>query len=879
MHPPRKALAFLRWFCREDYLEEIEGDLIEVFGSEVEDSPRKAKWKFSWSVIKYFRPGFIRSFSNSNQFSPMGMYKSYLKIGWRNLLHHKGYSVLNLTGLAIGMMVAIVNGLWIWHEFSYNKYFDNYDRIAQIVEVGLGRDEGGTYQENSLTYPLGADLVEKYDHQFKRIARASPQQEKILTAGDIKVTSLGLYVDDQGPELFSLKMLDGTRSGLDETHSVMLARSAADALFGSKDPINQTIRINNKTDVVVSGVFEDFPQNTEFSEVKFFAPWSLYVSENKWIQERAVTDLRNRFLKIYVEIEEDDTFESVSKQIKNALQFAPEDLEDARKRKAELGLYPMSDWHLYPSYLPNGQMEPVLMLKLVGAIGAFVLVLACINFVNLSTARAEKRAKEIGIRKAIGSFRSQLVSQFFTESFLLVIFSFVLAMVLTVLVLPGFNQIASKNMEIPWHSGWFWLAASGFVTFTSLLAGFYPAMYLSSFNPIRALKGSFRIGRFASLPRQVLVVFQFSVSVVLIIGTIVAYRQIQYAKDRPVGYDREGLIMMRKQSNDFDGKYEVLRQELKNTGVVSEVSESMGSVTQIYSGNDGWDWKDRKPEDEGDFATLSVSHMHGKTVGWQFVEGRDFDLNIASDSLGIVINESALQRMNLQVPIGEPVSWTWRGDESKVLNYKILGVIKDMVMASPYEPARPTVFYLKGHNGNPNWINIKINPQVSASEALAEIELVFKKVIPTVPFEYKFADEEYAAKFGKEERIANMAFIFAGLAIIISCLGLLGLASFVAETRTKEIGIRKVLGASVAGLWSMLSKEFVGLVFISCLVAAPLSYYLMDGWLQNFNYRTDLSIWVFVATGVGAIAITLLTISYQAVKTALMNPVSSLKSE
>ncbi|MEB2778520.1 FtsX-like permease family protein [Algoriphagus sp. D3-2-R+10] len=879
MYPPKKALAFLRWFCREDYLEEIEGDLIEVFGKEVEISPRKAKWKFSWSVLKYFRPGFIRSFNNSYQPTPFAMYKSYFKIGWRNLLYNKGYSLLNIAGLAIGMMVAIVNGLWIWHEFSYNKYFDNYGRIAQVVEVGLDHDKGGTYMYNSMTYPLGEDLVEKYNHQFKRIARASQRQGKILTAGEIKVNSTGLYIDEDGPELFSLQMLDGTRNGLTEMHSVMLAKSTADALFGSKEPIYQTIRINNETDVIVSGVFEDFPQNSEFSDVKYFAPWSLYVSENKWIQEHAMTDLRNHFLEIYVEIESDDTFETVSSQIKGALLFVPEDFDDAKRRNAELDLYPMSDWHLYPPGLRSGQMEPVLMLKLVGAVGAFVLALACINFVNLSKARAEKRAKEIGIRKAIGSIRSQLINQFFTESFLVVIFSFFLAMILTVLVLPGFNHIASKNMEIPLDNGWFWAAAFGFVLFTSVLAGSYPAFYLSSFNPIRALKGSFRIGRLASLPRKVLVVFQFSISVILIIGTIVVYGQIQYAKDRPVGYDREGLIMMRKQSTDFNGKYEVLRQELKNTGMVSEVSESMGSVTQIYSGNKGWDWKDRKPEDVGDFATLSVSHLHGKTVGWQFVEGRDFDPGISSDSLGIVINESALHRMNLQYPIGEPVSWTWRGDKDNVLNYKILGVIKDMVMASPYEPARPTIFYVKGHNGNPNWINIKINPQVSASEALPKIESVFKKVIPSVPFEYKFADEEYAAKFGKEERVANMAFIFAGLAIIISCLGLLGLSSFMAETRTKEIGIRKVLGASVAGLWTMLSKEFVWLVFISCIVATPLSYYLMAGWLQNFIYRTDLSIWVFVATGMGAIGITLLTISYQAVKTALMNPVNSLRSE
>jgi ABC-type antimicrobial peptide transport system permease subunit len=878
--PPQLILRFFRWFCHPKLLKYIEGDLMELYEERLKtSSKRKADIKFVIDVIFLFRPGIIKPVEGTQRLNTYGMYKSYFKIGWRNLLRNKGYSLINIGGLAIGMMVAILNGLWIWHELSYNKYYDNYDRIAQVVEVGLNLEGGGTSKGGTMTYPLGTELIEKRSEQFKRIARTTFSQEKILTAGEIKITSRGLYVDESAPELFSFKMISGTRNALTEMHSVMLAQSVTTSLFGSQDPINQTLRINNKTDVTVTGVFEDFPQNTEFNEIKFFAPWSLYLAENKWIEERAMSDWRNHFLKIYVEIEEGNTFEAVSSQIKGALQFAPEDLESAQKRKAELDLYPMSDWHLYPLWLRTGSMEPVLMLKLLGAIGVFVLALACINFVNLSTARAEKRAKEVGIRKTIGSVRSQLVNQFFSESFLVVMFSFILAIALTALVLPGFNEIASKNMEMPWGNGWFWLISFGFVALTSLLAGFYPALYLSSFNPIKALKGTLHVGRFASLPRKILVVFQFSISVVLIIGTVVVYRQIQYAKDRPVGYDREGLIMMRKRSDDFKGKYEVLRNELKNTGAVFEVSESMGPVTEIYSGNGGWDWKGRNPEDDKSFATLSVSHLHGKTVSWQFVQGRDFDLNTASDSLGIVINESALQRMNLQEPIGEPVSWTWWSDKSKVFNYKILGVIRDMVMDSPYAPAQPTIFYLKGHNGSPSWVNIKIHPQVSASEALPKIEAVFKKVIPTVPFEYKFADDEYAAKFGKEERIGNLAFIFAGLAIFISCLGLLGLASFVAETRTKEIGIRKVLGASVAGLWQMLSKDFIWLVLIACLLATPLAYYLMNEWLGKFVYRANISVWVFIATGVGAISITLITISYQAIKTALMNPVNSLRSE
>jgi ABC-type antimicrobial peptide transport system permease subunit len=563
----------------------------------------------------------------------------------------------------------------------------------------------------------------------------------------------------------------------------------------------------------------------------------------------------------------------------SALQFDPQDVQEATARRQELYLYPMSDWHLHPAWLRPGLMEPLLMMKLVGAIGVFVLVLACINFVNLSTARAEKRAKEVGIRKTIGSVRSQLMSQFFSESLLIVTFSFILAIVLTALVLPGFNDIASKNIEMPWDNQWFWLSGLCFVVFTSVLAGFYPALYLSSFNPVKALKGTFRVGRYASVPRKVLVVFQFSISVMLIICTVVVNQQIQFAKNRPVGYDREGLIMVHKRSGDFNGKYEMLRNELKKTGTVFEISESMGPVTEIISNNSGWDWKDRDPNVNASFVTLAVSHLHGKTAGWQFVAGRDFDLGTASDSSGMVINESALRLMGLQDPVGEPVSWTWWTDKSRVLNYKILGIIKDMVMDSPYALAQPTIFYLKGHNGNPSWINVKINPAVSASEALTKIESVFKQVIPSVPFEYKFADEEYARKFGKEERLANLGSLFAILAIFISCLGLLGLASFVAETRTKEIGIRKVLGASVAGLWRMLSADFVWLVVIACFTAAPLAGYLMRRWLENFAYHTDVSPWVFIATGAGAIGITLITISYQAIRAAMMNPVRSLRSE
>jgi hypothetical protein len=343
-----------------------------------------------------------------------------------------------------------------------------------------------------------------------------------------------------------------------------------------------------------------------------------------------------------------------------------------------------------------------------------------------------------------------------------------------------------------------------------------------------------------------------------------------------VGYTREGLLMLAMKSDDFAGKYEILRTELKNTGAVSEISESMGRMTQVFSSNDGWEWKGKKSEQDKSLGTLTVTHEHGKTVGWQFVKGRDFSRNYATDSSGIVINEAAMKYMGLQNPLGKTISWKFRENTTY---FQIIGVIKDMVMESPYEPIKPAVFYVKPINGKPNWVNIKINPSISISQALPKIEAVFKKIVPSVPFDYKFVDEEYNTKFRAEERIGKLTTFFAVLAIFISCLGLFGLASFVAEQRTKEIGIRKILGASVTNLWQMLSKDFVVLVLISCLIATPIADYFMDNWLQKYTYKTDISWWIFLLAGAGALVIALLTVSYQAIRAALVNPVNSLKTE
>ena len=876
--PPSFFLKLFRWYCHPRLHSHIEGDLLEVYGCRRKKlGSVKADLWFALDVLMLFRPGIIRPAEGYQKLNSYGMYKSFMKVGWRNMLRNKGYSIINILGLALGMAAAMLNGLWVWHELSYDTYFSNYKRVAMVAERRT-HPESGSWLNTNMTYPLSTSLRTEYAAHFKLIAKASWNTDEILSTGEVKLSAKGQYVDPEFAEIFTFRMIAGTRDALAQPQSILISASLASRLFGNEDPINMTISIGNGVDVTVRGVYEDFPDNTQLNGQLFFAQWSLFEASNKWITESALTDWRNHFLKLYVELAEEESFDETSREIKNALRFAPEDGEQVKMLNPHLELYPMSQWHLNPPYVKNDQIGPTFLLKLVMLVGVFILLLACVNFVNLSTARAEKRAKEVGIRKTIGSVRWQLFQQFLGESIMIVCFAFVIALLLTYLCLPSFNIVASKQITIPWNKALFWMAAISFVLFTGILAGTWPAMHLASFNPVKALKGIGNGRRFQATPRKILVVFQFSISVVLIIGTIIIYQQIRHVKQRPVGYEREGLITIRKKGADFYGKFAVLRNELIKSGTVMEISESQGSMAEIVSGNDGWDWNGRDPKMDQSFATLAVSHTHGKTAGWRFVEGRDFDPQIPGDSSGLIVNESALKIMKLREPIGEPVTWTWWINK-QMLNYRIIGVVKDMVMESPYAPAAPTMFYVRGFNGMPNVINIRVNPQTSMASALPTIEKVFAKIIPTAPFEYRFADEEYAVKFGKEERTGKLAGIFAVIAAVISCLGLFGLSSFVAEKRTKEIGIRKVMGASVVSVWRMLSRDFVMLLLISCIISSPIAYYLLSGWLKNFTYRMEISGWVFAATTVVVILLTLLTVSSQAIKAAMMNPVKSLRSE
>jgi ABC-type antimicrobial peptide transport system permease subunit len=636
--------------------------------------------------------------------------------------------------------------------------------------------------------------------------------------------------------------------------------------------MDKIIKLDNKHDVRVTGVYEDLPYNTEFRDLSFIAPWDLYVNTQDWVKKAIDhAEWNNNSWQVLAQISDHADFETVSNKIKDIkLKHAPE----IAFVKPVVYLLPMSKWHLFSGWdkhgLPDGRIQYVWLF---GIIGIFVLLLASINFMNLSTARSEKRAKEVGIRKAIGSMRGQLINQFLSESMMVVALAFVLSLLLVVLLLPVFNEVADKKMSVLWTNPWFWLAGLTFSLVTGIISGSYPAFYLSSFQPVKVLKGVARVGRYAAIPRKVLVVLQFTVSVTLIIGTIIVFKQIQHAKNRPIGYDRTGLVTVNINTPELSSHYNVLREDLLKTGAVIEMSTSSAAATEMNSSNSGFQWEGKDPNFKDNFGTIAVTHDFGKTVGWQFVAGRDFSRQFSTDSSGMVLNESALKYMKMKRPsdiIGKTVKW---GD----VPYTVVGVIRDMVMDSPFKPVYPTLFMV--NYGWANVINIKLNPALPARESLRKIESVFKVINPGSPFDYKFSDEQYAAKFATEQRIATLASTFAILAIAISCLGLFGLASFTAEQRTKEIGVRKVLGASVANLWALLSGDFVVLVIISCVISAPIAYYFLNGWLLKYEYRTNISWWIFASAAAGAIVITLLTVSYQAIRAALMNPVRSLRSE
>ncbi|HEY4111085.1 ABC transporter permease [Puia sp.] len=793
------------------------------------------------------------------------MIKNYFRIAVRNLTANKAHGIINISGLAVGMAVAMLIGLWIWDELSFDHSIPQHDRIAQVMQNMAGN--GTIFTGGGTPFPTANELRTRYSNNFKQVVMGSRTSRHVLSIDNKVIIQSGAWWEPGLPDLLSLQMIHGTRDALKDPDAILLSASVAKVYFGDADPVGKAMHIDKDMLVRVAGVYADLPANTSYADLTYIAAWQLLY--NAWHFEHRPNPWRMNAFNTIVVLNDNVDIHTASARIKDA-KLKHVSGPDALAHP-QFWLHPMNAWRLHSDF-KNGVTVggTIRFVYLFTIIGIFVLLLACINFMNLSTARSEKRAREVGIRKAVGSLRRQLIVQFLSESLLTAGIAFLAAILLVSVLLPFFNEIASKQMIMPWTQPFFWAASLGFTILTGLIAGSYPALYLSSFRPVKVLKGVFKAGPAAAIPRRVLTVLQFTVSIVLIIGTIVVFRQIQYAQDRPLGYNSNGLVMIPMISDGIHDHLDAVRNDLIKAGAITGMTEGESFTTGYGAGSSDFVWEGKDPALTTSFPTSAVAYDYGKTIGWQLTQGRDFSRDYPTDTAAFIINEAAVRFMGLKNPIGQTIRWFNRP-------YHVVGVVKDMVIESPYQSIQPFFYYIYDYSRGTTIL--RLNPNAGAKQSLATIAKVYRQYDPTQPFNYHFADEEYAKKFGDEQRIGKLAGFFAALAIFISCLGLFGMASFVAEQRTKEIGVRKVLGASVLNLWQLLSREFVVLVGISLLIAIPVAAWFMHGWLQNYTYHAALAPWIFAATGLGALLITLLTVSFQAVKAALANPVHALRSE
>ncbi|AWW00004.1 ABC transporter permease [Arcticibacterium luteifluviistationis] len=792
------------------------------------------------------------------------MLRNYIKIAWRNLLKNKGFSAINIGGLALGMTVAILIGLWVYDEISFDNTHQKKDRIVQVMQHLQGNGDKNTQAWNP--YPMASEIRKLYGSDFEHLSQSNGSYE-VLKVGDKKAVHEGKFFEEEITDILTFDFIEGTKSALNDPYSIMLSERVAKSFFGEANAIDKVISIDDKYDVKVTAVYKDFPENSTFKSVAYVMPWKLFeIREAEWLNNME-DPWRPNFTFTYGLLAKNADLETVSAKIKDTR------LRNLNERlalqKPEVFLFPMAKWHLYEEFEnginSGGRIEYVWLF---GIVGLFVLFLACINFMNLSTAQSEKKAKEVGIRKAIGSKKNQLVFQYLSESVLTTTLALVISIALAFLLLPSFNEIAGKKIQIDWLSPVFWSLLIGFTLIVGLLSGSYPALYLSSFKPVKVLKGTFKAGKMASLPRKALVVVQFTVSIALIIGTLVVFQQINYAKERPLGYNQNNLIFKRISEKE-QHSFEAIKNELKSKGLIEEMSESSDPPIGMGSTTTGIDWDGRDKSQNLVVPFFGVSKDYGKTIDWNVIDGRDFSDEFDDVGKAFIINEAAAELFE-KGAVGTMTRWD-------VDQLKVIGVVDNMIVGSPYDQAQPMFYYL--NDGQKSFVNIKLSGTKNITESLAGIKAVFAKFDPENAFEYEFADEAYSTKFSSLERLSKLINIFATLAILISCLGLFGLASFMAMQRSKEIGVRKVLGATVTNLWAMLSKDFIILIIISMFIAAPLAAYFMNSWLDGFDYKTNIAWWTFAVTGLGALFITLATVSYQSIKAAIVNPVESLKSE
>ena len=789
------------------------------------------------------------------------MLKNYFKIAWRNLVHGKTFSVINISGLAIGMAGAILIILWLQHEISFDRFHKNKDRLFEAY--GLTEVDGRLTSINMTSQPFAPALKQDFP-AVEATSRFAGVSSFLVTVGDKRFTNLrGAFVDPYFFDMFSFPFTEGAKQGqLTNVYSIVITEKLARKLFGSADAINKTIKLDSTDNFLVKGVLKDLPSNTRF-DFEYLLPWS-YLIKLGWNNDSWLSNNVSSF----VLLKPDADPAAFNAKIK-----------DFTRRHADNPdvwthfLHPLSKWHLYSEF-ENGKPSGgrITTVRLFGIIAAFILLIACINFMNLSTARSQKRAKEVGIRKVAGAGKGMLIRQFITESFIIACISGTIALLTVQFVLPVFNELIGTEVFIPYNNLSFWIYSLAFISFTSLLAGSYPAFYLASFKPAGIFQGKFKKSKALLSPRKVLVVLQFTFAIILIISTIVVRNQIRFAQDRDTGYSRNNLIHV-EFAGDIEKNYALIKQDLIKAGIASSVTKTMTTITQRGSNSWGMRWQGRSPDFDETIAIFSADADLIKTAGLQLIAGRDIDINkYPADSFAVMLNETAVTTMGFKDPIGQIIT-----QPASKISWHVVGVVKDYVLNSPYEKAPPLVI-----QGPASWfrtMHIRFNPGRSTSANLAGAEQIFKAYNPSYPFDYKFVDEEYQKNFDSEQRTKTLAGMFASLAILISCLGLFGLSAYMAEMRIKEIGVRKTLGASSLSIARLLSLDFIKLVLVSVIIASPIAWYAMNRWLQDYTYRINIGWSIFFIAGMLAVLIALITISFQSIKAAVANPVKNLRAE
>jgi ABC-type antimicrobial peptide transport system permease subunit len=786
------------------------------------------------------------------------MIKNYFKIAWRNLFRNKGFSITNLLGLTIGITCTVFIFLWVKDELTYDKFHSNYQNVYKVMANRNFNNQ--IFTDPSMVLPLAKELESRSPLVKKAVVTTYPGPH-VLAIGEVKLNKNGQNVSEHYFDVFSWRFLKGNAlTAINDPSSIVLTESTAKALFGDEDPLNKVVRIDDNNNAKVTAVIADVPANStlQFDYLLPFNYSDSYIKQamNEWV---------NSSWNVFVLTNPDVNLQLLDKSIN--------DIKKEHDKNDAISTYftfPMNKWRLYSDFKDGkntgGMIEYV---RLFTVIAIIILLIACINFMNLSTARSEKRAKEVGIRKTLGSNKMQLRIQFFFESVVLTLIAFIFSIAAVYLLMPSFNLMVGKQLSLNLIDPIFWIGAIVIILFTGFVAGSYPALYLSSFNPIKVLKGTFLAGKNAVMPRRILVVMQFVISILFISSTIIVYRQIKHIKNRDLGYNPDNLIMV-PSSQATDKNFAVIKEELVKTGLISSVTRTSSPITEIWWNSPAPDYSGKPAKSNIIFTGMSTDIDFAKTVGVEIIEGRDFS-GTPSDSSNMLLNKVAVETMGLKNPIGMQMRYAGR-------NYTVIGVTDNIIISSPFKPVDPMMIYYSSNNSNT--LCLRVNEGIAPQKALQSIEAIFKKYNPAFPFEYKFVDQEFGKKFLKEELISKITNLFAGLAIFICCIGLAGLASFTIEKRLREISIRKVLGSSVEQLLMLISKEFLKLVMVAFIIAVPLSWWLMYNWLQQYDsYKINISFWVFGIVGVLILLLTMLIVSLNTLKAALANPVKSLRTE